>query len=125
MAKSFVVEEVVRMGRILLIMAAVFQAFDAVNIVMFGALRGAGDTRWMAAMTFVMGYLVFLPTAAFFAFGLGLEALGAWVGATIYIIILSFVMFARFHRERWRNVRIFAEDLQQEAPPELETEPGA
>ncbi|MBI4557949.1 MAG: MATE family efflux transporter [Candidatus Hydrogenedentes bacterium] len=101
---------VVRMGHILLILAAIFQAFDAINIVTSGALRGAGDTRWMAVITVAGAYLVFLPLAIMFAWPLRLGAIGAWIGATIYIIGISGFLFRRFHGERWRRIRIFHDD---------------
>ncbi len=102
--------EVVRIGHYLLILAAMFQGFDAVNIVMSGALRGVGDTRWMAVTTFVGAYLGFLPLAWLLAYWMDWGAVGAWIGATIYIIGLSGVLFARFHGERWRHIRIFESD---------------
>ena len=76
------------------------QAFDAVNIICMGALRGAGDTRWMMWMTAFMSYGFCLPLSIFFAFGLGLETYGAWMGATAFIMVLSGVLFRRFHSER-------------------------
>jgi MATE family multidrug resistance protein len=102
--------DVVQLGQYLLILAAAFQAFDAVNIIMSGALRGAGDTRWMAAATFFGAYAACLPLAAFFAYYVGWGAVGAWVGATVYIIGLSGFLFTRFYSERWRHIRIFARD---------------
>ncbi|NLV41973.1 MAG: MATE family efflux transporter [Candidatus Hydrogenedentes bacterium] len=99
--------EIVRLGHRLLILAALFQAFDAVNITCMGALRGAGDTRWIMWMTIFMSYGFSLPLSVFFAFGLGLETYGAWIGATIFIMTLSGVLFLRFHGEKWRNIQIF------------------
>ncbi len=101
--------EVIRMGHRLLILAAIFQAFDAVNIVGFGALRGVGDTRWMMFAMFIGAYLVFLPLALLLAFCFHGGAVGAWIGATIYIIGLSFVIYRRFMGERWRHINIFSE----------------
>jgi MATE family multidrug resistance protein len=103
--------EVIQLGGILLILCAAFQGFDAVNIVLFGALRGVGDTRWMMWATLLGGYLFFLPVALALAFALGWGAIGAWVGATAYIILLSGVVFRRFHGEGWRGVRIFERDI--------------
>ena len=100
--------EVAWLGHKMLILAAFFQAFDAVNIVCMGALRGAGDTRWMMYMTFFMSYCVCLPLAYLFAVVLGLESFGAWIGATMFIVILSGVLFLRFRGERWRDINIFA-----------------
>jgi len=100
--------EIVQLGHRLLILAAFFQAFDAVNITCMGALRGAGDTRWMMWMTAFMAYGFCLPVSIFFAFGLGLETYGAWMGATSFIMLLSGVLFLRFHSEKWRNIQIFS-----------------
>ena len=107
--------EVIRLGRMLLILAAVFQAFDAVNITCIGALRGAGDTRWMAVAMFVAAYSVFLPLSLFLARMLGWGAVGAWIGATVYVIGLSGVLFGRFRGERWRHISIFTQDRVQPA----------
>lgn len=100
-------DDVVWLGHKMLILAAFFQAFDAVNIVCMGALRGAGDTRWMMYMTFFMSYFVCLPLAWLFAVLLGFESFGAWIGATLFICILSGVLFRRFYGEGWRDINIF------------------
>lgn len=98
---------VVALGHKMLILAAFFQAFDAVNIICMGALRGAGDTRWMMFMTIIMSYFVFLPLALIFGVYMNGGALGAWVGATIFIVVLSAVLFRRFQSESWRDINIF------------------
>ncbi|NIA15053.1 MAG: MATE family efflux transporter [Nitrospiraceae bacterium] len=102
--------DVLKLGHTLLIFAALFQAFDAINIIASGALRGAGDTRWMAFVTLAFAYCFFLPTSLTLAFWFKWEAIGAWVGATAYIIGLSGFLFYRFHSGHWRHIRIFSED---------------
>ncbi len=102
---------VVKLCHIFLMMGAVFQGFDAINIVLSGALRGAGDTRWIAVMTAIGAYGLFLPAALIMAFVFKWGAVGAWLGATVYIITLSGIMFRRFHGERWRHIKIFRADL--------------
>lgn len=109
--------EVVRIGRVLFILAALFQGFDAINIVISGALRGAGDTRYMAIVMFIAAYAFFLPAAALFAFTLGGEAIGAWIAASIYIIALSGILLHRFSSEAWRGFSIFEADTKTPAPP--------
>lgn len=114
--------EVLRVGRIILILAATFQAFDAVNIVTMGALRGAGDTRFMMWAFLGAGYAFFLPLAYVLAVSLKWGAIGAWVGATCYIIGLSGVLFLRFYTEGWRHVQIFERDsLEPSELPETES----
>jgi len=100
--------EVIALGHRLLILAAIFQGFDAIVIVTEGALRGAGDTRWMMWVTLISAYAVFLPLAAVVAILLGGGAFGAWVAGTIYIITLSGLIFRRFHQEKWRDINIFS-----------------
>lgn len=102
--------EVIGLGYSLLILAAIFAGFDAITIVLAGALRGAGDTRWMMITLSIGAYGVALPLAWLFAHPMGLGARGAWIGETIYIILLSGVFLKRFHGEAWRDIRIFSED---------------
>lgn len=109
-------DEVVAIGQKILIFAAVFQGFDAINIVVSGALRGAGDTRWMAIVTAIGAYVVFLPMGYTFAEVLGGGAMGAWFGATLYIIGMSGLLFHRFSSERWRYIAVFLPEP-AEAPP--------
>jgi len=100
---------VLTLGHELLIVAAVFQIFDAIVIVLSGALRGAGDTRWMLVVTFLSAYVVFIPCATLLAFHFDGGALGAWIGAAVYIFVLSCFMWWRFRSERWRHINIFSE----------------
>ena len=102
---------VIALGHTLLIFSAAFQGFDAINIVAGGALRGAGDTKWIAVATFILAYFVFLPAAMLLAFTAGLGAIGAWIGATAYIVILSGFLFTRFARGQWQHIQIFSEDV--------------
>lgn len=104
--------EVISFGHLLLIFAAVFAGFDAITIVLIGGLRGAGDTRWMMYALTIGSYGVCLPLALLFSGPLGFEAMGAWIGATIYIILLSGFVLRRFHGEKWQHLKIFSEDLE-------------
>lgn len=102
--------EIVRLGWSLLIMAAIFQFSDSTNIVLMGALRGAGDTRWVMWATLIGAYAGFQPFAAFLALVYPGGPFWAWVGASIYLILLSGVLFRRFHGERWKDIQIFREE---------------
>jgi len=105
--------DVIALSHLLLICAAVFAGFDAVNIVLIGALRGAGDTRWIMWALAIGSYAFCLPLAWTIAVVFNLQAIGAWMGATLYIIALSGVCFWRFHGETWREFKIFSEDRPQ------------
>lgn len=115
--------EVIGLGSTLLILAAIFAGFDAITVVLGGALRGAGDTRWMMITLTIGAYCVSLPSSWFFAHTMGLGAIGAWIGQSVYIVLLSGAFLWRFHGEAWRNIRIFSEDRLPK--PELATEDRA
>jgi MATE family multidrug resistance protein len=98
--------DVVRVGTGIIRLAAVFQVFDGFGIVSNGCLRGAGDTRW--AMFIGVGYawLLFVPLAYYAAFRLEWGAVGAWGGATVYIIALGLTFFFRFRSGKWKSIKI-------------------
>lgn len=99
--------EVIKFGHFLLILAAFFQAFDAINIVCLGALRGAGDTRWVMWTMIIVAYTFFLPLAYIMGFIFKLGAIGAWLAATAYILLLSLTLIYRFLSEKWSKIIIF------------------
>ncbi len=101
--------QVIALGTKLMILAGIFQLFDAINVVCSGALRGAGDTRFLAIITICGDYFFFLPLALLLAFVANMAAVGAWIGVTIFIITLSGAMFWRLSGERWAKINIFAE----------------
>lgn len=95
--------EVGFVARRLLVVAAVFQVLDAVNIVLRSALRGAKDVR--AVM--VIGVLVVwtcIPTAAWFlGKQAGLGALGGWLGFVGETTIGAALFYRRWTRGGWRS----------------------
>lgn len=97
---------VVSFGRPLLYLAAVFQIFDAIQFISDGALRGAGDTR--VPMLFILGgaWFIFIPLAYVFGTVLDRGVVGAWTGASLYIVVIGALMFLRLKTERWREIRI-------------------
>jgi MATE family multidrug resistance protein len=98
--------EVVRIGTQVLRLAAVFQIFDGVGIVSSGCLRGAGDTIWTMIIMVSYAWLIFVPLAYVGGFLLKGGAVGAWAGATIYIIALGITFFLRFRSGRWQKIKI-------------------
>ena len=90
------VEAVHALAVVFLRIAAAYQLFDAVQAIMAGALRGAGDTR--AAMIIgVVGYwIVGVPIGLGLAFGARLGPAGLWWGLTAGLAFSAIVLTARF-----------------------------
>jgi len=98
----------------LLWVAALYQALDALHLGSSFCLRGAGDTRYPAAMVLLLSWGLFVPLAHTLTFapgqgwiawapGAGLGALGGWIAITVYIALLALTLGARWRSGRWRR----------------------
>jgi MATE family multidrug resistance protein len=80
---------VVSAGAALLMVAAIFQLFDGLQVVATGALRGAGDTRTPMIANLVGYWALGLPLGAFLCFRLHRGAVGMWVGLCLALILIG------------------------------------
>jgi multidrug resistance protein, MATE family len=88
--------------RKLLLVAAVFQVLDAVNIVLRGALRGAKDVR-LVMLIGVGSVWLCIPTAAWFlGRQAGLGSLGGWLGFVAETTIGAGLFWLRWKHGGWR-----------------------
>ena len=94
---------VVNVARRLLLVAAIFQVLDAVNIVLRGALRGAKDVRIAAIIGISVIWLCLPPAAYFLGKQLGLGALGGWIGFVAETTLASILFWLRWTRGSWRT----------------------
>jgi MATE family multidrug resistance protein len=94
--------EVIVIARKLLLVAAVFQAFDAVNIILRGALRGAKDVRWVAVVGTIVSWVCVPGVALVLGRWLGWGAFGGWLGFVLETVIVSALLWRRWSRGPWR-----------------------
>lgn len=100
--------QTIAIGAGIMLCVAVFQFFDALNIIYSHALRAAGDTLWLAVWSAVLCLGVFLGGGVLVVHFLpGLGALGPWLMGTIYLSIFAIMMRVRWQRGGWRNINIF------------------
>jgi MATE family multidrug resistance protein len=97
---------VINLGAKLLIMAGFFQVSDGFGICSNGALRGAGDTRFTMIIGLAYAWFLFVPLAYLLGFVFNGGVIGAWIGATIYIIAYGITVFIRYHRGKWQTIKI-------------------
>jgi MATE family multidrug resistance protein len=81
--------------------AAFFQLFDGLQIVVTGSLRGAGDTRTPMVCHFIGYWVIGLPLGAMLCFERGLGARGLWMGLSAGLIAIGLVLTAIW----WRTAR--------------------
>lgn len=99
---------VIGIGVKIIVLAAIYQVFDAATLIYNGSLRGAGDTLWLAAVS-AFGAIVVLGIGSICIIGLfpGLGALAPWTAATISIITVGLANRWRFKTNRWMRIDLF------------------
>ncbi len=97
---------VIALGKRAMVWAALFQVFDAIQMISTGALRGAGDTRVPMKITIGGAWFLFIPLAYLFGTVLSGGVVWAWAGGAIYAVFLGGMIFLRLKRDRWREIRI-------------------
>jgi MATE family multidrug resistance protein len=78
--------------------AAFFQLFDGLQIVVTGSLRGAGDTRTPMVCHLIGYWVIGLPLGAMLCFGRGLGARGLWMGLSAGLIAIGLVLTGYWRR---------------------------
>jgi multidrug resistance protein, MATE family len=77
----------------LLVVGALFQVFDGVQVVLLGALRGMADVRIPMFIAFFSYILVSLPVSYLMAFVFHLGAPGVWIGF-VFGLSTAAILFA-------------------------------
>lgn len=101
-------DKVIKTGIEILVFAAVYQLFYASRTVYSGALRGAGDTMFLAIAS-GLGAVVVLGLGGYVIIKLfpGFKALGPWAAATLSIIAVGLANRIRFKSEKWKKIDLF------------------
>jgi len=107
--------EISGLARTLLLFAACWGLMDATNLIISGALRGAGDTHFVMWYETSMAWFFFAAGELLIVLVFKWGVLAAWGWALIYICLLAFGMVARFRSERWQLIELIE---RQETLPE-------
>ncbi len=112
-------DTVQRIGALMLIWVAVFQVFDAMQIVYTNALRGAGDTKWPAMAVALHCWVIFVGGGWLMVrFVPSWNYHGPWMTATLYIAVLGCVLWGRWWRGRWEKIDLLGHHASETAHPE-------
>jgi len=82
----------------LLLVAAVFQISDGIQVVVLGALRGLQDVKIPMYITFVAYWVVGFPTSYYLGKHTDLEATGIWIGLLAGLTAAALFLYIRFAR---------------------------
>lgn len=78
-------------------LAACFQLFDGAQVVSFGVLRGAGDTRVPPLFNLLGYWALGIPVGYFLGFKLGWGPEGIWTGLILALMVVSVMLLFRVH----------------------------
>lgn len=103
-------DEVYPVVRILLLFAAGWGLMNAASLILSGALRGAGDTRFVMWFQTGLGWLLFVPGELLIIVVWQMDVMVAWAWALVYITLLSLGMILRFRSKRWQRIELIERD---------------
>jgi len=89
---------------------AISEPFLALNMVLRGALQGAGDTLMPALFTLISFYIVRLPLALLLSVHLGYGVTGAWIAMASSTILSGVLMAVWFQMGHWRRRSLVGAD---------------
>ena len=93
------------LGTTLLCLMAAWMLFDAVDVVVSGALKGAGDTKFVMWWMLICAFLVWLPVVfAVRRFHNTMPAL--WATMVLYVVVICIGSLARWRRGRWTEIAV-------------------
>ena len=92
-----------RIGASLIMVAALFQLVDGLQVLALGLLRGVQDTTVPMIMATISYWVIGLPVSYLLAFTFGFGAVGLWLGLVIGLAVAAVLLLWRF----WgRSVKI-------------------
>jgi len=90
-------EEVIGIASKLLLIAAVFQISDGIQVVVLGALRGLQDVKVPMYITFVAYWVIGFPISYYLGEHTELKAQGVWIGLLAGLTAAAICLYIRFH----------------------------
>ena len=98
--------QIVNLASKLLIIAALFQLFDGIQVTIVGILRGLEDFKIPTLISLVGYWIIALPLAYWLAFILKLETVGVWIGLLFSLIFAAIILFWRLNYLINKNLKI-------------------
>ncbi len=90
--------EVIAIASQLLLVAAVFQISDGIQVVVLGALRGLQDVKIPMYITFVAYWIIGFPISFYLGIYTELKATGIWIGLLAGLTAAALFLYIRFER---------------------------
>ena len=97
LSKTLENTEVILIASKLLLIVALFQIFDGLQVVILGALRGMQDVKIPTIITFASYWLIGFPISFYLGIYTPLKSTGIWIGLLISLVCASIMLYLRFN----------------------------
>ena len=96
-SKIFDNYEVLEIAKTLLIIAAIFQISDTIQVIALGALRGMQDVLIPTLITFISYWVIGFPISYYLSMYTEYKSTGIWIGLLAGLTASSLLLFIRFN----------------------------
>ena len=98
--------DVIVLASKLLIIAALFQLSDGIQVVTLGSLRGIQDVKIPSIITFVAYWLISIPLGYFLTVPLKMGAFGMWIALGLGLTVSAILLVNRFLKLSQKKIEI-------------------
>lgn len=89
--------QVIKLASTLLIISAIFQVSDGVQVVVLGSLKGIQDVNIPTAITFFSYWIIGFPISYYLGLKTSLGSIGIWIGLLAGLTVSAILLLARFN----------------------------
>lgn len=93
-------------GDIIMKILSIMLFFQIEQVVQFGCLRGAGDTKFTAAVSLVSVAIIRPGASWLLCYPLGFGLIGAWIGTFCDQLVRFILSYYRFHQGKWTQLKL-------------------
>jgi putative MATE family efflux protein len=98
--------QIIGTGAKLMMLVALIQPLQSSQFILAGSLRGAGDTKSVAAIIFVTILIVRPLIAYLFIYVLETGVIGAWIGFVSDQAVRSLFVLLRYYSGKWKSIKV-------------------
>jgi MATE family multidrug resistance protein len=100
-------EAFLSLGYQLFVLMVVWQYCDVADVILSGALKGAGDTRFVMIWMFIMAFPFWMPIL-FVTYWLYPTMVALWSTMVVYVFVFFLGTWIRWVKGPWRKIRLIA-----------------
>lgn len=93
-------------GDIIMKILSIMLFFQIEQVVQFGCLRGAGDTKFTAAVSLISVAIIRPGASWLLCYPLGFGLIGAWIGTFCDQLVRFILSYYRFHQGKWTQLKL-------------------